>query len=52
VRAAGRRPLAEFLTSGMASAQLLAAGVLGNCLTHCGEISCLKGLQGLKGYPM
>jgi hypothetical protein len=32
--------------------QLLTAGVLGNAWTHCGEISCLKGLQGLKGYPM
>jgi hypothetical protein len=36
----------------MTLAQILIAGVLGNCLTHCGEISCLKGLQGLKGYPM
>jgi hypothetical protein len=26
--------------------------MLGNVLTHCGEISCLKGLQGAKGYPM
>ncbi|MGB6411445.1 MAG: DinB family protein [Candidatus Deferrimicrobiaceae bacterium] len=25
--------------------------VLGNAFTHCGEISCLKGLQGKKGYP-
>ncbi|MGB7970733.1 MAG: hypothetical protein WCF31_02070 [Candidatus Deferrimicrobiaceae bacterium] len=24
--------------------------VLGNAFTHCGEISCLKGLQGKKGY--
>lgn len=32
--------------------QLLSAGVVGNALTHCGEISCLKGLQGLRGYPM
>lgn len=25
--------------------------VLGNVNMHCGEISCLKGLQGAKGYP-
>ncbi len=26
--------------------------LLGNAAMHCGEISCLKGLQGLKGYPV
>ena len=26
-------------------------GILGNGFTHCGEIACLKGLQGKKGYP-
>ncbi len=31
--------------------QLLNGGVLGNALAHAGEISCLKGLQGAKGYP-
>jgi hypothetical protein len=31
--------------------QLLMGGVIGNALTHAGEISCLKGLQGGKGYP-
>ncbi|MHB8766816.1 MAG: DinB family protein [Deferrisomatales bacterium] len=30
---------------------VLTNGVLGNALTHCGEISCLKGLQGTRGYP-
>jgi hypothetical protein len=25
--------------------------VMGNAFTHCGEISCLKGMQGGKGYP-
>ena len=30
--------------------QLLLRALLGNTLTHCGEISCLKGLQGVKGY--
>ena len=35
----------------MTVGQLLNAGVLGNTLTHVGEISCLKGLQGAKGYP-
>ncbi len=31
--------------------RLLLGGVIGNALVHCGEISCLKGLQGGKGYP-
>ncbi len=26
--------------------------LLGNALTHCGEISCLKGLRGRRGYPV
>ena len=26
-------------------------GILGNAFAHCGEISCLKGLQGKRGYP-
>ena len=26
-------------------------GILGNGFTHCGEIACLKGLQGKRGYP-
>jgi hypothetical protein len=30
---------------------VLINGVLGNALTHSGEISCLKGLQGKRGYP-
>ena len=29
---------------------ILINGVLGNALTHGGEISCLKGLQGKRGY--
>jgi hypothetical protein len=29
----------------------MSGGVLGNCYTHTGEISCLKGLQGAPGYP-
>jgi hypothetical protein len=35
----------------MSLKQLLMAGVIGNALTHTGEISCLKGLRGAKGYP-
>ncbi len=31
--------------------RVLSLAVIGNALTHCGEISCLKGLQGAKGYP-
>jgi hypothetical protein len=27
-------------------------GIVGNGFTHCGEISCLKGLQGKRGYPL
>lgn len=30
---------------------VLINGVLGNALTHSGEISCLKGLLGKRGYP-
>ncbi len=26
--------------------------LIGNIYLHCGEISCLKGLQGLRGYPI
>lgn len=26
--------------------------LIANCNNHCGEISCLKGLQGMQGYPM
>jgi hypothetical protein len=26
--------------------------IVGNSWMHCGEAACLKGLQGLKGYPM
>jgi hypothetical protein len=29
----------------------LLSQLLGDCHNHCGEISCLKGLQGLQGYP-
>ena len=35
----------------MSVKQLLIGGVVGNALTHTGEISCLKGLQGGRGYP-
>jgi hypothetical protein len=37
----GKMPLGAFLST-----------LLANCNNHCGEISCLKGLQGLQGYPM
>jgi hypothetical protein len=37
----GQRTLAWFLME----------FVLGHVYAHCGEISCLKGLQGAKGYP-
>ena len=31
---------------------VIANGIVGNGFTHCGEISCLKGLQGKRGYPL
>lgn len=37
----GSMPLGSFLST-----------VLANCSNHSGEIACLKGLQGLQGYPM
>ena len=30
---------------------MLNAVLIGNVNMHCGEIACLKGLQGAKGYP-
>jgi hypothetical protein len=30
---------------------VLINGIMGNAFTHCGEISCLKGLQSVRGYP-
>lgn len=32
-------------------AWMLSNTVLGHVHDHCGEISCLKGMQGAKGYP-
>lgn len=31
---------------------VLKAGWINNVLMHCGEISCLKGLAGAKGYAV
>ena len=31
---------------------MLDAAVLGHVSEHCGEVSCLKGLQGVRGYPV
>ena len=33
-------------------AWMLNAALISNVNLHCGEISCLKGLQGVKGFPM
>jgi hypothetical protein len=30
---------------------MLNNAVVGHVSNHCGEVSCLKGLQGVKGYP-
>ncbi len=37
---------------GQQSVLFVLRALLTNASLHCGEISCLKGLQGLKGYPM
>jgi hypothetical protein len=37
---------------GQQSVQIALTIVLLNASMHCGEISCLEGLQGLKGYPI
>ena len=31
---------------------VLKNGLLGHAFSHTGEISCLKGLQGKRGYPV
>lgn len=31
---------------------ILTNGLLGNAFSHTGEIACLKGLQGKRGYPV
>lgn len=42
----------SFLGIGMSTVGfMISMGILGNGLSHCGEISCLKGLQGRRGYP-
>lgn len=30
---------------------MISVAIAGHVLNHCGEISCLKGLQGRRGYP-
>lgn len=37
---------------GQQSVLFILTGLLANASLHCGEISCLKGVQGLKGYPI
>jgi hypothetical protein len=36
---------------GMQTKSVLLAMLIGNVFAHCGEISCLKGLRGGRGYP-
>jgi hypothetical protein len=36
---------------GMVKVSYLIDQILTNAAAHCGEISCIKGLQGQKGYP-
>ena len=39
------------VNQGQRSVSYLLSLLLGNIYLHCGEISCIKGLQGLHGYP-
>jgi len=41
----------SFIGLGMQNVGFTLNILLGNVYNHCGEIACLKGLQGLKGYP-
>jgi hypothetical protein len=41
----------SWLGMGMQTARTLFLMVLMDCNLHMGEISCVKGLQGLRGYP-
>ena len=43
--------LSAFQLGQQTVAWLLSNAVLGHVAGHCGEVSCLKGLQGAKGYP-
>jgi hypothetical protein len=36
---------------GTQTVAFLFSTLIGDICLHCGEISCIKGLQGLKGYP-
>jgi hypothetical protein len=39
------------LGPGIQTAEFVLNNLLYNAAAHCGEIACLKGLQGAKGYP-
>ncbi|HEX5416365.1 MAG TPA: DinB family protein [Chloroflexota bacterium] len=41
----------SFIGLGMQNVGFVLTMMLANVNNHCGEIACLKGLQGLKGYP-
>jgi hypothetical protein len=43
--------LSAFQLGQQTAGWLLSNAVLGHVNGHCGEVSCLKGLQGAKGYP-
>ncbi len=43
--------LSNFGLGKQSLAWVMTNGVVGHVASHCGEISCLKGLQGAKGYP-
>lgn len=46
------RPLdMSSINQGQHSVSYLLSFLLSNVYLHCGEISCIKGLQGLRGYP-
>lgn len=51
----GEADMDRFIASGMSESttlgQLLMSFVVWHIDVHCGEISALKGMQGMKGYP-
>ncbi len=46
------RPLEHPAVGDATVGRMLDIAVLNNTQWHCGEISCLKGIQGAKGYPV
>ena len=45
------RDIISWLRELVKNVHVIHNGIVGNGFTHCGEISCLKGQQGKRGYP-